>query len=309
MARIARGASADLPLLDPRIEFLGAIRNRLGESPLWDPGRRWLWWIDSGANAIRAGDAAGTLVIDWRYEQQVGSIAFAADGLVAAFPDGFYRIDIDNGKASRIAAVRLPAPSMRLNDGKADRFGRFLCGHLNPHGEKLGELWRLDRDGTTRRLLDGFGVTNGICFSPDGGTLYVADSLDGMLRRYSYDGATGTLGPREDLVDCRAYGSGADGATVDAQGRIWVALVLARKIACFTPDGALHCAIDLPIPYPSCPAFGGDDLSTLYVTTIADSGNRLVSDHPDAGRILAITGLDAKGLIEPAYAPYSRTDA
>jgi sugar lactone lactonase YvrE len=177
---------------------------------------------------------------------------------------------------------------------------------MHAAGGTAGQLWRLDPDCSTHRLADGFGITNALCFSPDGATLYVADSLDGMLRRYAYDRTSGTIGSREDLVDCRAYGSGADGATVDAAGCIWVALVLAQKLACFAPDGALVRTIELPVPYPSCPAFGGDDLTTLYVTTIADSGHRLVSDHPDAGRILAITGTGATGIAETPYAPMLR---
>lgn len=292
-----------------RIEFLGTVRNRLGESPAWDPVRRRLWWIDGVDRAIRAAAPDGAPLIDWTLDQPVGSIALAEDGLIAALADGFYRIDVDTGAATRIASVPLPDPAMRLNDGKTDRAGRFLSGHMNPAGGTAGTLWRLDRDGSAHQLIDGLGITNAICFSPDGGTMYVADSLDGILRCHRYDAATGTIGPRIDLADCRTLGSGPDGATVDSQGRIWVALVLAQKIACFTPQGDLVRTIDLPIPYPSCPAFGGDDLSTLYVTSIANSGHRLVSEHPDAGRILAITGLDATGLPEAPYAPLPRTAA
>lgn len=292
-----------------RVEFFGDVRNLLGESPVWDSARQRLWWVDAAANAIRAADADGAQLIDWRYDQPVGSIALAEDGLVAALADGFHHIDIVTGAASLIAPVAQPAPGARLNDGKADRFGRFLSGHMHPAGGTAGELWRLDGDRSAHRLTDGLGITNAICFSPDGGTLYVADSLDGMLRRYRYDGETGMIGPREDLVDCRVHGSGADGATVDADGNIWVALVLAQKIACFAPDGALLRTINVPIPYPSCPAFGGDDLATLYVTTISNSGHALVSDHPDAGRILKITGLGTTGLAETPYAPLPGIDA
>jgi L-arabinonolactonase len=96
-------------------------------------------------------------------------------------------------------------------------------------------------------------------------------------------------------------GSGADGATVDANGRIWVALVLAQAVGCYSPDGTLLRSIPVPLPYPSCPAFGGEEMDTLYLTSIANSGHRLVANHPDAGRITAIRGLDVPGIAEGIY--------
>ena len=82
---------------------------------------------------------------------------------------------------------------------------------------------------------------------------------------------------------------------------MWVALVLAQAIACYSSDGALLDRIETPIPFPSCPAFGGADMTTLFVTSIADSGHRLRTDHPDGGRLLAIDGHGARGLRELRY--------
>ena len=282
-----------------RIDFFGEHRNLLGESPLWDVERQRLWWVDALAGEVRAAGADEVELSAWRYSQPVGSIGLAANGLVAALADGFYRIDGETGAATAITTPGVEG--LRFNDGKADRCGHFLSGQmLTCEDGPRGRLWRLDRDGSATPVADGFGVANAICFSPDGTTLYVADTLEGPLRAYPYS-PNGALGPRRDLVDCREHGSGPDGATVDAAGNIWVALVLAQAIACFSPAGALLRRIELPIPFPSCVAFGGADLTTLFVTTIADSGKRLVSDHPDRGRILMIEGLGATGLPEGRY--------
>ena len=285
----------------PSIDYFGDSANALGESPVWDAARRMLWWVDARAQTICAAGPDGRRVVEWHYTQPIGSIALATDGLVAAGADGFYRIDPDSGAETMIAPVPQPGPELRLNDGKTDRAGRFISGHMRSAGDTAGELWRLDWDGSAEKLLDGIGIANATCFSPDGAWMYFADSLEGILRRYPYDRSSGRLGAREDLVDCRAHGSPPDGATVDAEGNIWVTLVLAQRIACFAPGGALLRTIDLPIPYPSCPAFGDERLDTLFVTTIANSGHRLVSDHPDAGRIIAITGLGAVGIAETPY--------
>lgn len=285
-----------------QVAFFGEHRSKLGESPLWDTARGRLWWVDSRAGEIHAASADGGSLLCWRYPQPVGSIGLAEGGLVAALADGFYLIDGDHGGARSIA--RVDSDGLRLNDGKADRAGRFLSGQMRTReGGDGGRLWRLDPDGATTPLIDGLGIANAICFAPDGRTMYAADSLDGMIRAYPYDPATGDIGARRDLVDCRDHGSPPDGATVDAEGNLWVALVLAQAIGCFSPAGELLRRIDVPVPYPSCPAFGGPDLATLYVTTIADSGHRLVTDHPDGGRIVAIEGLGASGLAEGRYRP------
>lgn len=283
------------------IDLLDAGVAGLGESPLWDHRKVRLWWVDSTAGRLCSSDAEGRNQADWTFDQPIGSIGLADGGLVVALADGFYRFAADEGRLEAIANPAM-APETRLNDGKADRAGRFLAASMRTgDATDAAALFRLDADGTIARLETGIGIGNAICFSPDGDTLYFADSLDGMLRRYVYDQDSGAIGPRQDLVDCRAHGSGADGATVDAEGRIWVALVLAQAVACYAPDGTLLRSIPVPLPYPSCPAFGGPDLDILYLTSIANSGHRIIADHPDAGRITAIRGLDVPGIAEGIY--------
>ena len=284
------------------VDLLDAGVAGLGESPLWDHRRARLWWVDSHAGRLYASGAEGQDLASWDLGQPIGSIGLAATGLVVALADGFYRFDASTGNITLIARPTM-APGTRLNDGKADRAGRFLAASMRT-GDAVGAgaLFRRDAGGAVEPMGRGIGIGNAICFSPAGDTLYFADSLDGKLRRYDYDQVTGKIGKRRDLVDCQAYGgSGADGATVDAQGRIWVALVLAQAVGCYAPDGTLLRSIPVPLPYPSCPAFGGPNLDTLYLTSIANSGHRLIADHPDAGRIIAIRGLDVPGIAEGIY--------
>lgn len=283
------------------IDLLPPAAAGLGESPLWDHRSARLWWVDSLAGRLHASDAEGRDAAQWDFDQPIGSIGLADGGLIVALADGFYRFNSESGETALVVRPDM-APETRLNDGKADRAGRFLAASMRT-GDAIGAaaLFRLDPDGTTGCLETGIGIGNAICFSPAGDTLYFADSLDGMLRRYAYDQDSGAVGPRQDLFDCREHGSGADGATVDAEGRIWVALVLAQALACYAPDGKLLRSISVPLPYPSCPAFGGPNLDILYLTSIANSGHRIVADHPDAGRITAIRGLDVPGIAEGIY--------
>ncbi|MBY8822636.1 SMP-30/gluconolactonase/LRE family protein [Sphingomonas colocasiae] len=284
-----------------QIDLLAAEPAALGESPLWDHRNARLWWVDALAGRLRSSDDEGRDPAEWRFDRPVGSIGLCDDGLILAQADNFCRFDPASG-ATRLVARPAMEPATRLNDGKADRDGRFLAASMRA-GEDggVGSLFRLDADGGCERIEHGMAIGNALCFSPAGDLMYFADSMEGLLRRYRYDRDTGAIGPCEVLADCREQGSGPDGATVDSEGRIWVALVLAQAIACYDAQGRHLRTIAMPVPYPSCPAFGGPALDTLYVTTIANSGHRLVADHPDAGRIVAVRGLDALGLAEGVY--------
>jgi L-arabinonolactonase len=287
--------------LGVRIDFFGPWRNRLGESPLWDGEAGLLYWVDGVAARVCRAAPSGERFEAWSMPQTVGSIALAERGLVAALRDGFYALDVENqGVTSPIAVPERGNPAVRFNDGKADRQGRFLAGTMRVGDANTapGLLYRLERDGSCSVLERDLVVPNALCFSPDGEQLYFGDTLQGLIWRYSYDILTGAVADRQLFADTRALGSLPDGATVDAEGHVWIALVQAQRLARFAPDGRLVQTVDLPIPFPSCPAFGGEDLRTLFVTTIADSGHRLRSDHPDAGRLLAIEGLGVPGLPE-----------
>ncbi len=253
----------------------------------------------------------------------VGSIGLGALGhLIAALRDGFHDLDLSSGTLRPLCTIEPPAGN-RFNDGKMDRAGRFLCGTMQTRaGAAPGILYRLGLrvrspeaepasgvNGPVEQpallcepLETGIGISNGLCFSPAGDWLYFTDSPVGIIWAYPYDTQTGAVGPRRDFVNVTAIaGSPADGATVDADGCLWAALVRTGQVARFTPDGRLDQVIDVPVPHPTCPAFGGSRLDVLYVTSISDSG-RMRSDHPDAGRLVAITGTGATGLAEARFA-------
>src|SRR5712664_907576 len=132
--------------------------------------------------------------------------------------------------------------------------------------------------------------------------MYFADSLDRRICAYRYGPGDEVAAEPGVFVDTGPFNSAPDGATVDAEGCLWVALIQTGQIARFTPRGELDRLIDAPTDLPSCVAFGGPDLSTLYVTSIKDSGSgRMVSRHPDGGFLFAIEGLGVTGLPEARF--------
>jgi L-arabinonolactonase len=287
--------------MTPQISIIGEGRCRLGESPVWDPELKRLFWVDVMAPAVWSYDPATREQVAIPAPDLVGSVVLGEPGtLIAGLRQAVGRLDLASGTFSPILTPPGLVEVERLNDGKTDRRGCFVTGSLVPAGvhPPSGKLFRFAPDRPPEVLVEGVEISNAICFSPAGDRLYFADSLRMAIWTYAYDPETGALGPRETLIDTTPLGSAPDGATVDADGRIWVALVQGAQIACISPQGRVERRIDLPVQFPSCPAFGGDALDTLYVTAIADSGGRLVSDHPDAGRLMAVDGLGAKGIAE-----------
>ena len=286
------------------IRCLPGPRDLLGESPLWDPRNQALYWVDSKAPRVRCLRPASGESRHWAVPEDIGSIALTDSGrLLMALANGFHLLDLDSGETTPLVTVHHPKPQMRLNDGHCDRQGRFVAGSL-VHGrpDADGEIYRLDAQRHVDVLQRGIAVSNSICFSPAGDRMYFADSLTGIVQVCDYDGPGGRVGAARPFVDTRPCGSGPDGATVDAEGGVWVALVLAGRIARFRPDGSLDRLVDLPVEYPTCPCFGGPDLDVLYVTSISNSGHRLRSDEPDAGALVEVRGLGVRGLPEARYA-------
>ncbi|BCH23891.1 SMP-30/gluconolactonase/LRE family protein [Mesorhizobium sp. L-8-3] len=273
----------------------------LGESPVWDADNNWLYWVDGFSRLVRRWEPATGSFREWSTPSMVGSVALGlGDCVVVGLVDGIFSLDLGNSSLAPLLKPEPADPLVRFNDGKTDRDGRFLCGSMGIHADPRGILWRIDAAGRRDSLADGIRISNALCFSPDGATMYFADSLDRTIRAYPY-GADG-VGEPTILVDTAQWNSGPDGATVDSDGCIWATLVQVGKIARITPDGRLDRMIDAPVDLPSSVAFGGDDMATLFVTSIKDSGSgRAVSKHPDGGKLFAIDGLAARGIAEARF--------
>jgi L-arabinonolactonase len=287
--------------MDALVSIVGRERCRLGESPLWDPTLGKLFWVDAIAPAIWSFDPVTGEQKALPAPGLIANIVLGAPGsLIVTLSHDIRRLDLVSGAFTALIPAPELGPGVRLNDGKTDRAGRLITGSMRHAGSgALGKLYRFDRGAPEPEVLaTGIEISNAICFSPSGDRLYFADSLRQAIWMHAYDTLTGRLGPRAVLIDTQPLGSAPDGATVDAEGRLWIALVQSGQVACVNPDGGVEQLIDTPIPFPSRPAFGCEDLDTLFVTSIADSGGRLHTDHRDGGRLMAISGLGVRGLAE-----------
>jgi sugar lactone lactonase YvrE len=193
---------------------------------------------------------------------------------------------------------REPVPGRRANDAAVAPDGSLWAGTMRydeaPGG---GTLSRVTGDGTVGVVVDDVAVSNGTGWSPDGRLMYYIDSPTRRIDVFDHDG-DGQLVNRRTLAEIEQGSGFPDGLTVDADGCVWVALWDGGAVRRYTPDGELDRVIGLPVPRVTACAFGGADLSDLYITT-ARTG--LSAPHPVAGSLLVVPGA-GKGLVSPAFA-------
>jgi sugar lactone lactonase YvrE len=278
----------------------------LSEGPRWHADAQELLWVDIlGAHVHR-----GRLGVDGELASQrtttldrhVGAVAPATEGgYVAAAGAGFVHIGED-GTVRELAQPERGRTDVRMNDGACDAQGRFWGGTMaydeSPGG---GALYRLELDGSCTTVLTGLTISNGIGWSPDGATMYLADSGTGRVDAYDVD-ADGDIGNPRPIVVVDEPGVAPDGLTVDDDGGIWVALWGGGAVRQYAPDGELLAVVGLPVDRPTSCAFGGPERSTLFVTTARDGLDAASMVHqPHAGHVFRIDGLGVTG---PPCAPY-----
>lgn len=286
-------------------------RDLLGEGPVWDDRRQALYWSDQLGRKVRRYTPATGEYREWVVPKPLGCIALTdADWLLIALADGFYQLDLATGEAACIAKVPQLRAGVRLNDGRCDRSGRLVSGSVvTDGGGPDGMIYRLFPDGETEVIRDGMTIVNAICFSPTGDRLYYTDSRAGVILVRDYDPASRRLGVERPFADTRPYGGGPDGATVDAEGGVWIAQILNGQILRFRSDGSFDCCIKTPVPHVSSLSFGGADLDVLYVTSVRETGMLIKSDHPQAGALFSITGLGVRGAPEGRFASEAKRPA
>jgi sugar lactone lactonase YvrE len=264
-------------------EALPVAPSLLGESPFWHPEERALYWCDIPGLRIHRWRPADGSHRSWDFPAEPGCIApVAGGGLVAAMRDGLWRIDTDQGTRELICAPPYDPGRERFNDGKADPRGRFWAGTIfEPRDAPSAALYRFDA-GRLERVAGEITNSNGLAWSPDGRTLYWADSASHVVRAFDFDLDHGSLSRARIFLrfptrgvgqGLAAYGGRPDGAAVDAEGAYWVAMFEGRQILRVAPDGTMLEIHALPVQFPTMPCFGGDDLRTLYVTTARSNRN------------------------------------
>ncbi|MEU9568580.1 SMP-30/gluconolactonase/LRE family protein [Streptomyces massasporeus] len=267
----------------------------LGEGPTWDAATGRLLWIDILGSRLHTYDPATGRRAVRRTEQHIGAVKpRAGGGLVLNLRDGIGLLDPDG---TFRWLHHEPVPGRRANDAAVAPDGALWAGTMRydeaPGG---GTLSRVTADGSVDVVLDDVAVSNGTGWSPDGRLMYYVDS---PTRRVDvFDHADGRITGRRTLAEIEESAGFPDGLTVDAEGCVWVALWQGSAVRRYTPDGELDRVIELPVPLVTACAFGGTNLSDLYITT-ARVG--LTEPPALAGSLFVVPGA-GKGLAHPPFA-------
>lgn len=263
----------------------------LGEGALWHPTEQVLYWVDIEGKALHIFDPETKEDTCFSVGERVGTVVPVAEGgALVALQNGIHHINTKTGELTFLINP-IEATDIRFNDGKCDPDGRFWVGTMALDTRKgAAVLYRMDTDGSIRQVLQNLTISNGIIWSADNNIMYFVDTPTQRVKAYDYNHATGEIRDERTVVEIPKNDGSPDGMTLDAAGNLWIALHGGGVVVCYDPatGEALH-KIKVPCPQTTSCAFGGKDLSTLYITTAREglSGEQL-ADYPESGSIFAV---------------------
>ena len=276
-----------------------------GEGPRWDAGREELASVDLMAGVVHRHRLSGgrlQLVRSYTLGQPVGAVnpVAAGDGWLLAAGLGFVHLAEDGSATQLLELDPASTPDQRMNDAVCDPAGRMWAGTMAyDQSPGMGRLLRCDPGGSVTVVGSEFTVPNGMAWSPDGRTMYHADSGTKVLRAYPFDAGTGHLGAARVVVEF-GEGAPADGITVDDEGMVWAAMYGGGEVRRYDPDGRVLAVVELPVTSPTAPCFGPG--TTLFVTTTRQGMTpEQLAAEPDSGRVFAVD----VGVGGPPVRPFS----
>ncbi len=276
----------------PKITHIMGTASVLGEGSVWDYRKKVLYWIDIEKNTLFEYDPADESSKSYDVKQKIGTIVPETDNsVIVALQDGVYRLDLLSGNLSFIGRPKSLKTGERFNDGKCDPQGRFWVGSMSTTGKSKGSyLYKMDPAGTFTEMIDSVSISNGIIWSPDGSKMYYTDTPTGKVMAFDFDGKSGTISNPRIAVTVNDTLGHPDGMTIDAAGKLWVAMWGGSAVCRFDPDGGkLLDRIMVPAKNVTSCAFGGPDLDMLYITT-ASTGMKKeeLQKYPGAGGLYRI---------------------
>lgn len=272
-------------------------RAQLGEGLCWSPSRRAIYWVDIlGRQLMRLEPGTG-VTRTWEFDETISAVAEREHGagLIVSLQRRIALFDPDTGALQPLPEAEPEHPGNRFNDGKCDPRGRFwACSMDFDCVAPTGSLYRVNggspMPGVERAWHARFPVVNGPAWSADGRILWLNDTVRGIVHAFDFEPGRGEVSNPREWLRFAADEGVPDGMTTDAQGRLWIAHWGAARVTCRDPrDGSEIARIPLPASNVTNVAFGGTELTTLYITTAStglDDAQR--AQQPLAGALFEV---------------------
>lgn len=268
------------------IEQIVDDHNLCGEGPLWDWRRNVLVWNDLSASLVFEYEPATRERKTINRGLMAAGMALHADGgYLFAGSTGLHLWRAPNEYHTLLSHHGDEA--LCFNDILADSQGRLYAGtyYWDAAGMlRPGKLYLIETDCTLHVVDEGVLLTNGLGLSPDGRTLYFADSARCCIWSYEVESSTGMLCNRKAFVDVPVMEGLPDGLTVDGEGNVWCALWYGSQVVCYDPKGIVRERLQFPVPQVTSVEFAGTDLKDLYVTTAAEAWHNDIVPNYDVNR-------------------------
>lgn len=272
----------------------------LGESPVWDPEKECLFWVDITEGKLHRYDIKTDKHKILDFKKSICAAARCSSGqLLIAFKRKLAILKDFQTESLQLKTTLLPRNGVRFNDGQIDPLGRLWIGTMSETGGKnKGLLMKVNHDFMARVEVRHLDVSNGMCWNPDNTQFYHIDTGKNLVTVYDYTPFRGEItNPRPIIKVPKAWGK-PDGMTVDSEGKLWIALWGGWAVSRWDPEnGSCIGMIDLPVSQVSSCVFGGKDLSELYITSARIGlGKKKILEEPLAGAVFKISIPGIRGL-------------
>ena len=268
-------------------ECIPNTRGDLGEGLLWDERNETIMWVDAFKKIVNVWNPATKEIKSKEFDSLVTSIAKRESGgyVVAA---GLKLIKLNEAlELTSESPLEMPFDNVRTNDGNVDINGNYWVGAFaNDAKPHQGNLRRISPDLSSKVFLKDITIANGMDWSPDKKIFYYIDTPTKKVSRFKFNIETSEIEDELEAIDVSQYSGAPDGMCVDALGNLWVAFWGGGCVRSFSPSGELLAQVDVAATLVTNCAFGGPDLSTLFITcAVASYENFVKGEEPLAGSL------------------------
>ena len=282
-------------------------QNQLGEGAFWDSKRQKLWFVDIEKGEVHEFTPSNHSHKFRKTGQKIGTVVptYPASDLILGLEDGIYVSSEEETPPQllvRIPELKKPA---RLNDGKCDPQGRFWVGGLHPKEKGTSHLYRYQREGNTpvvKTILDSVSISNGICWSLNGKTMYYIDTPTRKVKAFDFEGNTGSISNGRTCIEIPDSLGWPDGMTMDSKGNLWIGMWGGFGVTSWSPGtGKLLARVLVPAPNVTSCAFGGPKMEDLFITTAREGlTSEQLKQYPNCGD-LYVAKPGVKGIQMPYW--------